>query len=304
MLIEIALYVSFTCIGILGKLWAVTVIKRSWQPSALYVAVAVFIMVFLGQSTFELVLYFLSKESVAGRIALTGYYLCAVTIAGLLPFMIARLTRYTISKFVFHAAVILYLAVFLLLLLTDAIIAGISHTGIIITRIPGSHYWLFQLLILSSIFYSLYILIKSKKVADGFLKIRTNNVLLSFSLVAIFVIFIIIAMQFFNGINAVGILPLVIALFVMGVVDNICNKNITDYSYWIPFSKKRRQLNKLIKPFIEIQSDGLDLELKKEYNKLITQHALELFDGNQTKAAEWLKVSQSWVSRNNKNINV
>jgi len=108
-------------------------------------------------------------------------------------------------------------------------------------------------------------------------------------------------MQLGAKINMLGILPISIGAFTLAVTHNICHKYIVDYTYWIPFSKKRRQMNKLVKPFISIQHDGLDPELKKEYNKLLTQHALELFDGNQTKAAEWLKVSQSWVSRNNKN---
>ncbi len=297
---ELALYISFTFIGILGKLWALAVVKKSWKQSVLYVLTAIFIGLFLAQSTFELMLYYFSKDSIAGSISLIGYYVCAIVIISMLPFIIAKLARYEIHKIVFQLAIILNIFILFMLVASNAIIAGISHTGIALTRVAGEHYWIFQVTVLSSIFYTLVILIKCRKSTDGFLKVRTNNILLSFSLFAAFIVFIIITMQFTDGINAVGLLPICITLFVMGIVDNICNKNIVDYSYWIPFSKKRREINKLIKPFIEIQSDGLDPELKKEYNKLMTKHALELFDGNQTKAAEWLKVSQSWVSRNNK----
>lgn len=297
---ELVLYISFTGLGVLGKLWALTVVKKSWKRSVLYVLTAIFIGLFLAQSTFELMLYLFSEVSIAGKAALIGYYMCAITIISMLPFIIAKLARYKIHRFILRFAVALNAVILLLLALSNFVIAGVDHTGIALTRIAGEYYWLFQITVLSSIVYTLFILIKCRKTTDGFLKVRTNNILLSFSLFAAFIIFIIITMQFFDGINAVGILPIFITLFVMGIVDNICNKHIVDYSYWLPFSKKRREINKLIKPFIEIQSDGLDPELKKEYNKMITQHALELFDGNQTKAAEWLKVSQSWVSRNNK----
>jgi len=298
---ELVLYISFTGLGVLGKLWALTVVKKSWKRSVLYVLTAIFIGLFLAQSTFELMLYLFSEVSIAGKAALIGYYMCAITIISMLPFIIAKLARYEIHKFILRFAIALNAVILFLLGSSSLIIAGVDHTGIALTRIAGEYYWLFQITVLGSIIYTLFILIKCRKTTDGFLKVRTNNILLSFSLFAAFIIFIIITMQFTDGINAVGILPIFITLFVMGIVDNICNKHIVDYSYWLPFSKKRREINKLIKPFIEIQSDGLDPELKKEYNKMITQHALELFDGNQTKAAEWLKVSQSWVSRNNKN---
>lgn len=298
---SVVLYISLTCIGILGKLWGLAVVKRSWQWSDLYVMTAVLIAVALAQSTFELIIYSFDHISIAGKIALIGYYCCAFIMASILPFILAKIVRIKLPKLLLQLTILINVISLYLLTNTGAMIAGVDHTGITLTRVAGSYYWIFQLVVLLSMISSIGILIYGKKKSDGFVKIRANNVLLSFSFFAGFVIFIIIAMQFMEGINAAGILPICTTLFVMGVIDNVCNKNIVDYSYWIPFSKKRREINKLIKPFIEIQSDGLDPELKKAYNKLIAQHALELFDGNQTKAAEWLKVSQSWVSRNNKN---
>ena len=296
----IAFYMTLTFAGILAKLWVLTLVKRSWRRSTLFILVATFIIIFLGQSTFELLLYFLDEGSGAGKAALIGYYLCAFICISLLPLMIAKLTRLHIPKLVPPFLIGLNGYIFYLLIASDSIISGVNHTGIALTRIAGEHYWFFQVSAIFLVISCLYILLHVRNSTDGFLKVRTNNLILSFALLAVFIPFVIVAMQFIDNLNAVGILPLLVALFVIGVVDNICNKHITDYSYWVPFSKKRREVSKLIKPFIQIQSDGLDLELKKEYNKLITQHALRLFNGNQTKAAEWLNVSQSWVSRNNK----
>lgn len=297
---SLPLYIGLTCLGILGKLWALAVVKKTWKQSELYVMTAFFIFFALGQSTFELIIYLFNKGSIAGKVSLLGYYICVTIMMGLLPFIVAKIVRFKIPKTMISFGAASCALVVFLLAGSNKIIAGVDHTGITLTRIAGTHYWLFQVLVLTCIFSSLYILVIGKRKNNGFVKIRANNVLLSFSFFAVFVIFIIIAMQLSDGINAVGILPICITLFVMGVIDNICNENIVDYSYWIPFSRKRREINRLIKPFIEIQSDGLDPELKKEYNKMIAQHALKLFDGNQTKAAEWLNVSQSWVSRNNK----
>lgn len=297
---EIASYIALTFVGILAKLWSLAVVQRSWRRSVLFMLVALFIVVFLTQSTFELMLYFFSDTSGAGEVALIGYYLCAFICVSLLPLMVAELTRFHIPRFMFNLLIGLNIGMVYLLVGSDLVISGVNHTGIALTRVAGEYYWLFQVSVISLVMLCLYILFYVKKSADGFLKIRTNNLILSFALMALFILFIIVVMHFIEGINAVGILPLFVALFVVGVIDNICNKYIVDYSYWVPCSKKRREINKLIRPFIEIQSDGLDLEIKKDYNKLITQHALELFNGNQTKAAEWLNVSQSWVSRNNK----
>lgn len=297
---ELYIYISLTIIGILTKLWTLGIIRRHWKPSAQFLLVSSFAMIFLIQSTFELMLYFFSKDAFAGKAALVGYYLCAILCISILPFMIARLTRYKIHKYILQTVILCNIITCYFLLGTDLIIKDISHTGIALTRIAGEHYWIFQALVVSCIIFTLHILITSYKSSSGFIKIRTNNILIAFCLAAIFSVSIILAMQFIEGMNAVGLLPFFVAIFVLGVVDNICSKHIVDYNYWLPFSKKRREINKLIKPFIEIQSDGLDPELKKEYNKMIAKHALKLFDGNQTKAAEWLNVSQSWVSRNNK----
>ena len=298
---ELTIYISLTAIGIFTKLWTLGIIRRHWKPSVQFLLVSSFAMIFLLQSTFELMLYFFSKDALAGRTALVGYYVCAVICISILPFMIAKLTRHTLYKYIFHTVILCNIIVCYLLLGTDLIIKDVAHTGIALTRVAGEHYWVFQALVVSCIIFTLYILITSYKSSNGFIKIRTNNILIVFCLAATFSISIIVAMQFIEGMNAVGLLPLFVAIFVLGIVDNICSKHILDYEYWLPFSKKRREINKLIKPFIEIQSDGLDPELKKEYNKMIAQHALKLFNGNQTKAAEWLNVSQSWVSRNNKN---
>jgi hypothetical protein len=297
---ELYIYISFTLVGVFAKLWALSIIHSHWKKSTQFYLVTAFVLVFLFQSTFELMLYFYSKEAIAGKIALSVYYVCAAICISILPFMVANLARYSINVITTRAIVGLCILVCILLIATKSVIDGVDHTGIALTRIPGPYYWTFQVLVIGCIFYTLFILLTSRKQADGFLRVRTSNILLVFYFSAPFSIIIIALMQFFEGVNAVGLLPIFVAVFVVGITDNICNHKIVDYSYWIPFSKKRQDINKLIKPFIEIQSDGLDPEIKKEYNKLIAQHALELFDGNQTKAAEWLQVSQSWVSRNQK----
>ncbi len=140
---ELILYISFTCISILGKLWALAVVKRSWQQSILHVLTAVFIGLFLTQSTFELMLYIFSKESIAGEVALTGYYICAFTTISILPFIIIKLTRYRIHKSIFQFVIILNACVISMLIGSDMILSGIDHTGIALTRIPGEYYWVF-----------------------------------------------------------------------------------------------------------------------------------------------------------------
>lgn len=292
------IFLASTLVGIAIKVWAIGYVKRVWQASMLYHLVILFIFLFLGQSTFELMLYFFSEHNLSGVLALRGYYVFALLIVALLPFLMATFTRQKFPAVLAYGFSLLVAGTLLLLVSSDRIIAGASSTGIALTRVAGSLYWMFQLSVLFSIGYSLYLLYRARKFSDGFLKVRTNNILLSFLLVAVYVVGVLVAMQFVENINAVGLLPVCLAFFIFGVVDNVCSKEIVDYSYWVPFSKKRRQLNQLVRPLIAVKYDGMDADIKKEYNAFLANHALELFNGNQTKAAEWLNVSQSWVSRN------
>ncbi|MEO0444076.1 MAG: hypothetical protein AAFZ92_10115, partial [Pseudomonadota bacterium] len=259
------IYIAFTLMGIVVKLWALKVISQTWKQTLLYQLVTLFILLFLCQSTFELMLYFMEESSVSGFVALKGYYLFTLLMASTLPFMVARFSRYSIPKQLVLGIGLANVMTLSLLLFSETIILGVDHTGITLTRIAGRHYWLFQLAVLISVLYSIYILFLCKKSTSNFVKIRANNILLSFSLVACFVIGIIIVMHFVEGINAVGLLPLLASLFIFAIVDDIRSKNIVDYSYWVPFSKKRQQINQLVRPFITINSDGLKPSIKKEY---------------------------------------
>ncbi len=295
------IYLSMTTIGMLTKLWAFSIVRKHWEKKPLYYLVLSLVCVLLVQSLIEFYSYLplvYDHPSSQSR-TMTGYYICIILFITILPFIALYLTRRAISKQWTIAFVFYNFCIIFILLFTDLIIAGTTNIGFTYTANKGMLYPFFLAPIFLSLGFTVYTLQRKHSKSDGFISIRATNILLSCLPFVIFSILVIVAMQIGMKVNALGILPICFSLFIIGVVDNVCNKQIVDYSYWIPFSKKRREINKLIKPFIEIQSDGLDPELKKEYNKLITQHALELFDGNQTKAAEWLKVSQSWVSRNN-----
>ncbi len=281
-------------------MWAFTVLKSSWQKKPLYHFTFAFLCALIIQSFFEIYGYIFSYTNnvQAAYYGMKGYYAASFISICLLPFLILQLTRKQLQKNYYIAALLLYFTILILLIFSNWLIKDIKLLGITFTVVKGNYYWLFQASVVSTIAFAIYQL--KSKVKDNFLQIRTNNILITFIPVAFFAIFIILLMQLGVQINAIGFMPICTSIFVAGITNNICHKQIIDYRYWLPFSKKRREINKLIKPFIEIQADGLDPDFKKEYNQMIAKHALELFGGNQTKAAEWLKVSQSWVSRNNK----
>lgn len=298
---ELSIYIAMTLLGLLAKLWGFTVIKKTWKQNLLYILTGAFTLFLILQSFFEMYQYIFAfrADSESAHRGMIGYYVCSFIAICIIPFLILSLVRKAIPKIFTLFILCLNSIVIVLLIFSDLIISGVRPLGITFTAIKGDFYWLFQMSVIFSVFFTVFHL--AKTIPDKFLQIRTRNLLIAFLPCGFFIILIIALMQAGLEINAIGFLPISTCIFLGAIINNICSKEIVDYSYWIPFSKKRREINKLIKPFIEIQSDGLDPELKKEYNKILTQHALELFDGNQTKAAEWLKVSQSWVSRNNKN---
>lgn len=299
----ISFYLTLTSLGMLIKLWAFSIIRKNWQKTfAHYLAISL-TCVLLVQSLLEFYSYLpYFKEHADGLIrGMRGYYVCFIFFVSIIPYIALSVTHRNIPSWLTWILLPYSAILTFLMLFTDSIISGVTPLGFTYTATKGPLYALFLILIFVSTGYTTHIFRKKNPGANNFVYIKSRNIYLSFLPFSIIIIGALIAMQLGAKINVLGILPVSIGIFTAAIANNIGCKYIVDYTYWIPFSKKRKKINRLVKPFISIQHDGLDPELKKEYNKILTQHALELFDGNQTKAAEWLKVSQSWVSRNNKN---
>jgi hypothetical protein len=286
-----------TIIGFTIKVTALFNTIDDYKNNILYRNLEILIGIQLIQSLGEFFAYTIPPEFWLADYFLRAYYLTSFITAVLGPIVVAEVIGFHIPKKLIEYSYRTVFIFIIFLFFSDLIIAGTSHTGINLTRIAGPFYWIFQLTIIGSIFATFYILIKSKSQNNGLNKLKVTNLAFSFSPYAMFIILIIFLMIFFKGVNATGILPIFMSVFLLSLAHSISSKKVYDLTYWVPFSRRRRLINRLVRPLITASEDGVDTNIKKEYDAIVAQHALQLFNGNQTKAAVWLKTSQSWVSR-------
>lgn len=77
----------------------------------------------------------------------------------------------------------------------------------------------------------------------------------------------------------------------------VSTEKVYDLTCCLSFSKRRRLVNRLAKPFIAYYKKPIGVNIKGEYDDIVVKHALDLFNGNQTRAAAWLNMSQSRLPR-------
>lgn len=73
----------------------------------------------------------------------------------------------------------------------------------------------------------------------------------------LFAVCVIVAMQMGFKINAVGILPLCMVIYVVALIQNMHPANIPDYTVFIPWSKKARLIRKLTQHIRQAHREGL-----------------------------------------------
>jgi hypothetical protein len=291
-----------TLVGVIAKLLALRHLKQHWQPSLACQLTLGLVVALLAQSACELSLYvFADTPEAAGAYwSIVGYYVFTFITIALLPFIATELTEKGVNHYLTVVAIAATAAILSLLLFTRLIIADVVPVHYSLTRVAGSHYWMFQTSALLAVLFTVVTLVRACRSADLFIQAKATNLLIAFLPVFLFAIFVVIAMQMGLKVNAVGILPLCMVIYVVALIQNMHPDCIPDYTVFLPWSKKSRLIRKLTKHVRHVHREGMVHNTKREYQELLIDYALDMYDGNQTKAAQWLKVSQSWISRNRK----
>ncbi len=294
-------YTALTTIGLTIKCLIWLKVTYPEKLSKAHTATTYLIYIQLIQSLTEYMIYFvgIAFSDDLAIIPLTIYYSCMSASLFLIPYIILLIFTQKQPKWLFPICFIIYSFFIMGLVASDLILAGARYNGISFTRIPGEFYWAFQSLVFISFICSIGLLIYFK-ITQGrhfVARIKISNFLLCYLLLAAYSLTIIIIMIFFDNINAVGILPILMSIFLLGLAHTVTKDNFLDFSYWIPFSKRHKLVKRLAKPFITVSEDGVGIDIKKEYDSIAVQHALELFNNNQSMAAKWLSISQASVSR-------
>lgn len=291
-----------TLVGVAAKLLALRHLKNHWQPTPAGWLILGLTVALLAQSACELALYAFadSPESAGAYWSMVGYYVFTFATIALLPFIATELAERGINQYLTVIAIAAIAAVFCLLLFTRLIIADVAPVHYSLTRVAGSHYWMFQTSALLAVLFTVVTLARARGAADLFIHAKATNLLIAFLPVFLFAVCVIIAMQMGFKVNAVGVLPLCMVIYVIALIQNMQPGCIPDYTIFIPWSKKARLIRSLTKHVRNVYREGMVHNTKREYQELLIDYALDIYGGNQTKAAQWLKVSQSWISRNRK----
>ena len=238
---DLFIYITMTTLGMLTKLWAFSVTRKHWRNSPIYYLTMGLVCVLLAQSLIEFYSYLPAlKEHPPGQYrAVLGYYICVMLFVSILPFIGLQLTRkksLTIWTKIFLAynSTVLFLLIF-----TDLIMSGALKLEVSYTAVRGDFYFLFVISAFVSIGFIVYSLSKKADGTSNFVSIRANNILLTSIPFILFSAFILLSKLAGINVNAIGILPICFSLFIVAIVNSICHEQITDYSYWIPFSKKK-----------------------------------------------------------------
>lgn len=275
--------------GLLLKMRALFTVVDIFNKNALYSRVELLIFIQIFQTFLEFYSYLMNPQFWFSDYGIRIYYLTTFISIMLIPRIIYELARSSIPKKIDQIILIASIVVFILLFFSNMIVAGVGHTGITLTKVAGPLYWVFQLSVLASVILTLWILFKAKKRSTNLTYLKFNNLILTFLLYSGYFVFIIFIMLFLNSINAAGVLPIFTSIFLLCLARSLRTDKTIDLSYWIPFSKRRRLINRLVKPLITVCEDGASIQTETEYDDIVRQHALDLFKGDQAKAAHWLE---------------
>lgn len=293
-------YLAMALIALAAKAWATFRLKQHWNNSIeskvfLFLLVAAYL-----QTVCELSNYILLNVQPAhyGLLAMRGYYVFTTLSLIILPMSIGSLVTKRISVFFALSATVLCIAASYLFIFTDLIVAGFSRLEHSYTRIAGPYYWAFQTFALLSMLLSISFLGKSYYATkDEVTRAKSANLLIGFVPLFLTVVSIVFLMRLGIAINAAGLFPLLVSLYLIALAENITTNKVVDMRAYIPWSKKARIMREVLKPLKVVDLSPIDSkELAKKYEQKLIEHAVEIFH-DRKEAAKWLNVSQAKISK-------
>lgn len=274
------------------------------MQSRTHVLIAITIALMLGQSACELASYIYSDSPET----LTAYYICTIYYALVFatltcfPLLAHELTERPINPYLLLTGIFAAACIIGVLLFTNSIIADVATIDYTLTRVPGDYYWVFQAGTITVFLYNIATLAGACRSSQFFARGRAFNLLIAFIPIFLFVVSVILAMALGVKINAVGAVPICMALYIAALIQNANPEDIPDYAYHVPFTDKWRMQRELNKNIRRLKRFGINFN-KAEYEDRMIDYAVSMFGGNQKRAAEWLNISQSSMSKKIKKKN-
>lgn len=293
--------VGLTVFGLALKIFAAHVLSKHWEVAGSR-ACLIFIAITYAQAVVELYGYFLLANPNGGELLLLKLYFILVLAAILmLPVMIdivlyqqLRLIRSLICVLVWA-----YLAA--AILGTDLLVAGAERLAQAITRIPGPYYGLIPVIILFTVIYCYFSLIKAFKTSSSeFIRVKAFNLLFGLSFVLFTLCVVTLLMRLGVAITAAGVLPVAIGVFSIILVMQTNPVSLFDFRAITPATEKFKQIFRQSRHIHTVSVDPRHCkDLINDYTDGLIASAEKVFS-SQRDIARHIGVSQSTISRRKK----
>lgn len=273
------LLIILTATSIVAK---VRVARRLWLCRKSHIAFLALVVVLISyaQSILELYGYYrvIQPQGVDMTILLKLYHVMVVAYLVLLSTLIIAVITGKINRYMLTIALVIILPTTIWYMAGDDVVAGSVLLSQAYTRVPGSHYWVFQITVLSALAIGLcipsWIYFKTDSEIE---RVKSANIIIGVAIVCFVITALIFLMSAGVKITATGVLPIVLAIYLVIVAECLNDDYIYDLRVYIPWTEKARQIRELTKHFRNISSDKIDT---KEMSKLYQEKLLLMAEKN------------------------
>lgn len=199
------------------------------------------------------------------------------------------------SKVLRYVVVSSALALSLLIVVTDSVVAGSHSLGYVMTAVQGNYYWMFQASALLSFAAITWLLVSGyRKTNDHLIEIQCSYTLLALSPILIASVVIMFLMAIGVNVNAAALLPIATTAFLVITLKSESQHKLTDIRRHIPGSLERQTGRHIMDIFSRYAQDQVNYrDSLSEIEKLLVMHKHRKNDGNVSTTAANMDIPRS-----------
>lgn len=261
-------YFATALIGLVLKIWAGYRLHLHWRTDPGRIWLLLFLAIAYLQTIAETIGYIAFPNGTEQTVTtiMHCYYLAVTAMIIIFPFSVATAVQKVITPLFVIVGIVLYALFIYALLETDLIVKGYQRFFYLATRIPGDFYWVFQSMALITLLLCTSLLVQSYRSSNNeIIKIKSANLLIGFIPLLVVISPIVIAMRMGVSINAAGVLPFLISIYIVVLAENLRDDRLVDLRAYLPWTRKARLLRRLAAP---MRRAGLNHEEIRELAEL------------------------------------
>lgn len=293
------LLVGLTLTSVAIKVW---VSRRLWQcrNSPVAALALVVLTVSYAQSVLELYGFYrvASPEGVDMTVLLRLYHLFVAAYLGLLVILAASVIAGRLYLRTTIAIAVLILPMAIWFVASDDIVAGAVLLQQAYTRVPGDYYWVFQLIVMTTLLLCIAVPAVCYRFAKKELqRIKSANLLIGVSVLAVVAVVLLALMQMGVPITAAGILPMTLAIYLLIVAECLRDEFVRDLRAEVPGTQKWREVRALTRHLRVVRGEPLDAKsMSKQFEEKMISTAEQVYESRKEAAAS-LNISEAKLSR-------